>query len=215
MIKKGEVKMPNVKIAIFYYSSTGTNFKLARWAEKAAREAGAEVKLCRVEELAPESVIEGNAAWKKHYLETKDIIPVATLSDLEWADAYLFSMPTRFGNIPSQMKHFLDQTGNLWSEGRLMNKVVSAMSSATNPNSGQEQTITDLYTTMMNWGAIIAAPGFTNSTNSLSEGNSYGTSATFDQVDKLLEDIQKGVEHQTKRTIQIANWIKQGIALEK
>ena len=45
--------MANVKLAIIYYSSTGTNYQLARWAEEAAKEAGAEVKVVKVPELAP------------------------------------------------------------------------------------------------------------------------------------------------------------------
>ena len=86
----------------------------------------------------------------------------ASLDDLEWADALIFSMPSRFGNLPSQMKQFLDTTGGLWAEGKLVNKVVSAMASAQNPNGGQEQTILNLYTTMYHWGAIVVAPGYTD-----------------------------------------------------
>lgn len=50
--------------------------------------------------------------------------------DLEWADAIIFSVPTRFGNMPGRMKNFLDTTGGLWAKGKLANKAVSAMSSA-------------------------------------------------------------------------------------
>ena len=45
---------------------------------------------------------------------------------------------------------------------KLANKAVSAMTSAQNPNGGQEQTVLSLYTTMFHWGAIIAAPGYTD-----------------------------------------------------
>ena len=121
----------SVKLAIFYYSSTGTNHQLAKWAAEAAQEAGAEVRIRKVQELAPESAIEQNPAWKAHHEATKNE-PVASLEDLEWADAYIFSVPTRFGNVPSQMKQFLDTAGGLWAEGKLANKVVSAMSSASN-----------------------------------------------------------------------------------
>ena len=64
-IKKEIEKMSNVKLAVIFYSMGGTNFQLAKWAEEGAREAGAEVKLLKVEELAPESVIQGNEVWKK------------------------------------------------------------------------------------------------------------------------------------------------------
>ncbi|MBY6270568.1 flavodoxin domain-containing protein, partial [Parageobacillus thermoglucosidasius] len=52
--------MANVKLAIIYYSSTGTNYQLAKWAEEAAKEAGAEVKVVKVPELAPKEAIESN-----------------------------------------------------------------------------------------------------------------------------------------------------------
>ncbi|GAA2717445.1 hypothetical protein GCM10009865_51690 [Aeromicrobium ponti] len=41
----------------------GTNFQLAKWAE-GAKEAGAEVNVLKVPELAPQSAIEGNPVWK-------------------------------------------------------------------------------------------------------------------------------------------------------
>ncbi|RLQ97390.1 NAD(P)H:quinone oxidoreductase [Falsibacillus albus] len=202
--------MSNINLAIIYYSSTGTNYQMAKWAEAAAKESGAEVKLVKAEELAPQAAIESNPAWKKHYEETRDV-PVAALDDLEWADAYIFSIPTRFGNLPAQMKQFLDTTGGLWFQGKLANKVVSGMSSASNSHGGQEQTILALYTTMMHWGAIIAAPGYTDQSAFASGGNPYGTSVTVDQEGNMVEDVQEAVKHQARRTIEVAGWVKAGM----
>jgi NAD(P)H dehydrogenase (quinone) len=202
--------MTNVNLAIIYYSSTGTNYQLAKWAEEGAKEVGAEVKVLKVEELAPESAIASNPAWKAHYEATKDV-PTATLEDLEWADAIIFSVPTRFGNVPSQLKQFLDTTGGLWAQGKLANKVVSAMASAANAHGGQEQTILALYTTMMHWGAIIAAPGYTDGSTFAAGGNPYGTSVTVDQEGNMIEDVEAAVKHQAKRTVEVAKWVKNGI----
>ncbi|MGG3739043.1 NAD(P)H:quinone oxidoreductase [Aeribacillus pallidus] len=202
--------MTNVNLAIIYYSSTGTNYQLAKWAEEGAKEVGAEVKVLKVEELAPESAIASNPAWKAHYEATKDV-PTATLEDLEWADAIIFSVPTRFGNVPSQLKQFLDTTGGLWAQGKLANKVVSAMASAANAHGGQEQTILALYTTMMHWGAIIAAPGYTDGSAFAAGGNPYGTSVTVDQEGNMIEDVEAAVKHQAKRTVEVAQWVKNGI----
>jgi NAD(P)H dehydrogenase (quinone) len=140
-------KMANVKLAVIFYSMGGTNYQLARWAEEGAKEAGADVKVLKVPELAPQSAIEGNSIWKATVEKSKDV-PEVKLDDLEWADAIIFSVPTRFGNMPSQMKQFLDTTGGLWFNGKLVNKVVSAMTSAQNAHGGQEATILSLYTTM-------------------------------------------------------------------
>ncbi|HEY4554051.1 MAG TPA: NAD(P)H:quinone oxidoreductase [Bacillaceae bacterium] len=201
--------MSNVKLAVIYYSSTGTNYQLSKWAEEGAKEAGAEVKVLKVEELAPMEAIESNPAWKKHYDEAKNV-PVAKPDDIEWADAIIFSIPTRFGNLPSQLKQFIDTLGGLWAKGKTVNKVVSAMSSAGNSHGGQEQTVLALYTSMMHWGAIIAAPGYTDQSAYAAGGNPYGTSVTVDQDGNMVEDVKAAVQHQAKRTVQIAEWVKKG-----
>lgn len=208
--KTERIDMPNVKLAVIYYSSTGTNHQLANWAADGGREAGAEVRVLKIPELAPQSAIESNPVWKAHVEATKHI-PTVTLDDLVWADAIIFSIPTRFGNMPGQVKQFLDTTGGLWFQGKLANKVVSAMTSAQNSHGGQEQTILSLYTTMYHWGAIVAAPGYTDPVIFSSGGNPYGTSVTVDQSGKMVEDVEKSVMHQAKRTVTVARAIKAGL----
>ncbi|GGE39239.1 NAD(P)H dehydrogenase (quinone) [Pullulanibacillus camelliae] len=203
--------MAQVKLAVIYYSSTGGNYKLANFAAEAAKEAGADVKVVKVPELAPEAAIASNPAWKKHYDETKNTVPDATLEDLEWADAYIFSVPTRFGNVPAQFKQFVDMAGGLWAQGKLANKVVSAMSSAQNAHGGQEKTIQAIYTTMFHWGAIIAAPGYTDNSIFAAGGNPYGTSVTINGEGQFQEDVEAAVKHQAKRTVQVASWVKAGL----
>lgn len=201
--------MSNVKLAVIYYSMGGTNYQLAQWAEEGGKEAGAEVRVLKVPELAPQNVIDENQGWKAHVEATKHV-PEVKPDDLEWADAIIFSVPTRFGNMPAQMKQFLDTTGGLWFHGKLVNKVVSAMSSAQNPHGGQEATILSLYTSMYHWGAIVAAPGYTDPVIFSSGGNPYGTSVTVGQDGKMIEDVQATVKHQAKRTVQVAEWVKKG-----
>ncbi|QDI91348.1 NAD(P)H:quinone oxidoreductase [Salicibibacter halophilus] len=201
-------EQPKVKVAVIYYSSTGTNYQLAKWAEEGAKQEGAEVKLVKVAELAPQTAIDSNSAWKAHLEETKDV-PEASVDDLEWADAFIFSTPTRFGNLPSQMKQFLDTAGGLWGQGKLVNKVASGISSAGNPRGGQEKTVKHLYTTMMHWGAIIAAPGYTSPVAFSSGGNPYGTSVTVGD-EGMQEDVQEAVKDQAKRTVTVTSMVKEG-----
>jgi NAD(P)H dehydrogenase (quinone) len=199
----------SINLAVIHYSSTGTNHKLSQWAADGGRDAGAEVKVLKVPELAPEAVIETQPAWKAHYEATKNE-PTVTLDDLEWADAIIFSVPTRFGNMPAQMKQFLDTTGGLWFNGKLTNKVVSAMTSAQNPHGGQEATLLSLYTTMYHWGAIVATPGYTDQSIYGAGGNPYGTSVTVDQEGNMIENVEAAVKHQAKRTVEVAKWVKNG-----
>jgi len=201
--------MDNVKLAVIYYSSTGTNYQLAQWAAEAGKSAGAEVRLLKVHELAPDEAINSNPAWRAHADATKDV-KEAVPDDLVWADAIIFSVPTRYGNVPSQFKQFIDITGGVWSKGLLTNKVVSAMSSANNTHGGQEATLLSLYTTMMHWGAIIVTPGYTDEVVSKAGGNPYGTSVTVGYDGKNVEDIRASVMYQARRTIEVAKWLKKG-----
>lgn len=200
--------MKNVKLAIVYYSMTGTNFQLASWAKEAAEEAGAEVRMVKAHELAPQESIQGNPAWLAQVEREKDI-KEATSEDLVWADAIIFSSPTRFGNVAAQIKQFMDLQGGIWAGGKLVDKVVSAMSSAQNPHGGQEQTIQAIYTTMMHWGAIIVPPGYTDDSIYAAGGNPYGTSVTAGR-DGMVEDVEAAVKHQAKRTVKVAGLLKLG-----
>ncbi len=201
--------MDNVKLAVVFYSMGGSNYQMAQWAAEAAKEAGAEVKLLKVAELAPQSVIDSNPAWKATVEATKDV-PLATAEDLEWADAIIFSTPTRFGVMASQMKQFIDTMGGLWAQGKTVNTVVSAMSSAQNPHGGQEATILSLYTVMYHWGALVAAPGYTDPVLFAAGGNPYGTTATIGQDGKIVGDVQPAVRHQAVRTVTVAKSFKKG-----
>lgn len=201
--------MEKVKLAVIYYSATGTNYKLARMAEAGALAVGAEVRVLKVEELIPEEAVNANPGMKANADATKDV-PIATSNDLEWADAIIFSVPTRFGSLAAQMKNFIDKQGGSWSEGKLVNKVVSAMTSAGNAHGGQEATIQSLYTSMMHWGAIIVPPGYTDDSIYKAGGNPYGTSVTQGQDGNMVEDVEDAVKHQAKRTVEVAGWIKNG-----
>lgn len=202
--------MSKVNVAVIYYSMTGTNYRLAQAAVEGAKEFGAEVKLLRVPETAPPEAIASNPAWKAHYESTKDAVGEVTHEDLEWADAIVFSMPTRFGGMPGQVKQFLDTTGGLWFQGKLVNKVVSAMTSAQNAHGGQEATLLSLYTTFYHWGAIIAAPGYTDPVTFAAGGNPYGTSVTSKESGEIDNEAVQAAKYQARRTAQIASFIKAG-----
>lgn len=198
-----------VKLAVIYYSSTGANFKMASHAAETARQAGAEVRLVRVKETAPPEAIRQNPAWQAHHDATQDV-PLASLDDIVWADAVIFSTPTRFGNVTSQMQAFLDTAGGIWFRGETMNKVVSVMSSASNTHGGQEATVLSLYRTMYHWGTIVVPPGYTDEVVSQAGGNPYGTTATVDGEGNFSDSVLPAVAHQTKRVLQVASWIKAG-----
>ena len=167
-----------VKVAAIFYSSTSNVYQLMEAVAEGAREAGAEVRLHIVPELAPPEAIAQNPDWQAFRDTTASELEEATLDDLEWADAYIFGSPTRFGNVAAQLKQFLDTAGGLWAQGKLANKVVAGVTSASNPNGGQESTLLALYNTMHHWGAILVPPGYTAQSVTDAGGNPYGVSST-------------------------------------
>lgn len=196
-----------MNLSVIYYSTYGANAQLAQWAKEAGEALGADVRVRQVAELAPQSVIDSQSAWKANQERTQDI-PLATSDDIEWADAILFSVPSRFGNVPSQFKQFIDTQGGLWAQGKTINKAVSAMSSAQNAHGGQEATILNLYTSMHHWGAIIVSPGYTDASVGKAGGNPYGTSVSIDQNGQMVEDVKDAVTHQVTRLLDIASRLK-------
>lgn len=191
--------MTKVKLLIPFYSTYGTNHQMAEIAAEAGKEAGAEVRLRRAAETAPQSVIDGQEAWKAQQEKMKDI-PEVTPDDMEWADAYLFSVPTRYGALASQMQAFIDTLGPKWQAGLLANKAASGMTSSQTLHGGQETTLLGLYTTFIHWGAVIVAPGYTDPVM-FELGNPYGTSAIAGEV---TDTVKKAIQHQTRRTVDMA-----------
>jgi NAD(P)H dehydrogenase (quinone) len=190
----------NVKLAIVYYSTYGTNHQMAEIAAEAAREVGAEVRLVKARETAPEGVVNGQDAWRAQAEKTAHV-PVATPEDLVWSNAYLFSVPTRYGAAASQMRAFIDTLGPVWAQGLLANKAASAMTSAQNVHGGQETTLIGLYTSFMHWGAVLVPPGYTDPVLYAAGGNPYGTSVNA----VTITDEQKAAfQHHTRLLVEIA-----------
>lgn len=165
----------STRIAVIHYSSTGSVYQLARAVAEGAEKEGAEVRLLRVPELAPDTAIDSNPAWREHVQATKDVT-LATPEDLRWADAYALGSPTRYGNVAAQLKQFIDGTGGLWQEGVMADKPATAFVSAHNAHGGNESTLLALYNTFYHWGSVIVPPGYTDAAVYAAGGNPYGIS---------------------------------------
>ncbi|GGZ12958.1 TrpR-binding protein WrbA [Streptomyces inusitatus] len=186
------------KIAVIYYSSTGSVHHLAQAVAEGAEKAGAEVRLRRVTELAPDAAIDSNPAWRAHVDAAKDV-EIASHEDLEWADAYAFGTPTRFGNVASQLKQFIDGTGGLWQRGVFADKPASAFASASNLHGGNESTLLALYNTFYHWGSLIVPPGYTDQSVYAATGNPYGTAHASGAGDLPGENILDAARYQGQR----------------
>jgi NAD(P)H dehydrogenase (quinone) len=161
------------KVLVLYYSSYGHVETMANAVADGARSVtGTEVAIRRVPEImAPE------AAQAAHF-KTDQAAPFATVDELAEYDAIIFGTPTRFGNMAAQMRNFLDQTGPLWMQGKLIGKIGSVFASTASQHGGQETTITSFHTTLLHHGMIIVGvpysqPGLTV-LDQVSGGSPYG-----------------------------------------
>lgn len=142
------------KILVLYYSSFGHMETMAQAAANGARETGAQVTIKRVPELVPEKVA------RKAYYKLEQDAPFARPAELVDYDGFIFGISTRFGMMASQMKNFLDQTGRLWAEGALVNKVATVMASTAAQHGGQEQAILSTQAALQHHGIIIVPLGY-------------------------------------------------------
>jgi len=179
------------KIAVIYYSSTGNAYKIAQSLEAGAQSAGAEVRLRKVRELAPDEAIASNKGWEQHRGATQHV-PEAALADLEWADGFAFGTPTRFGAMSAQLKQFLDTSGGLWIVG------------ASYAHGGQETTLMTIYNMMYHWGAIIVPPSYTDPVIGKAGGNPYGTSYTDPRGGELPAEVLAAAHYQGVRLTRYA-----------
>lgn len=137
------------KVLVLYYSSWGHIEQMAYAAAEGAREAGAEVAVKRVPELVPSHIAE-----RAHY-KLDQPASIATVEELPEYDAIIFGTPTRFGNMTAQMKNFLDQTGALWAQGKLVGKVGSVFTASATQHGGQESTLLTFHPVLLHHGMVV------------------------------------------------------------
>ena len=162
------------KVLVLYYSSWGHIEQMAYAAAEGAREAGAEVVVKRVPELVPEAV-----AQAAHY-KTDQKAPIATVEELPEYDAIIFGTPTRYGTMTAQMKNFLDQTGGLWAQGKLIGKVGSVFTSTATQHGGQEATILTTLPVLLHHGMVVVGLPYSfagqSGVDQIRGGSPYGAS---------------------------------------
>lgn len=192
------------KVLVLYYSSYGHIETMAQAVAEGVREAGAEVVIKRVPELVPEEVA------RKSGFKLDQAAPIATVDELPNYDAIILGVPTRFGNMAAQMKNFLDQTGGLWFQGKLIGKVGSVFTSTATQHGGQESTILSTHTVLLHQGMVIVGlPYSFQGQMTLSEitgGSPYGAStiAAGDGSRQPSENELAGARFQGKHVAGIA-----------
>lgn len=115
--------------------------------------------------------------------QTEDEIPedgplYCELDELRDCAGLVLGSPTRFGNMASPLKYFLDQSSALWLSGALIDKPAAVFTSTSSLHGGQESTLLSMMLPLLHHGMVLAGlpysePGLMTST---SGGTPYGAS---------------------------------------
>lgn len=196
------------KVLIAFYSRGGSTAALAEAVAQGARDAGAEVKLRRVDEFVSDDIIAKAPGWKESRERLKSKYAQPTLDDAEEADAIIFGTPTRFGNVSAELKSYIDSFGGLWAQGKLNGKVGSAFVSTSTLHGGKETTLLTMYAPMAHLGLIIVPTGYTDPVF-FATATPYGASTSSGQTNEPpTEQELIAARHQGKRVAQVAAALK-------
>lgn len=173
--------MSSVKILVAFYSRSGVTEALAKAIGEGATQAGAEVRLRRAREVVSRDVMAQAQGWAEGADRLNALYEAPTEADAEWADAIIFGSPTRFGNVSSELKAYVDSLGGLWFQGKLNGKAGSAFTSTSSPHGGNESTLITMYNFMAHLGLIIVPLGY-GDPSMFQAGTPYGASAVSGQT---------------------------------
>ncbi|RKG44039.1 MULTISPECIES: NAD(P)H:quinone oxidoreductase [Acinetobacter] len=187
-------------ILVLYYSKNGATKEMAHFIANGIESTGMQVKIRTVPQLS--TVVTVAAA---SIPDEGDIY--CSLDDLANCAGLALGSPTRFGNMASEMKHFLDQTTSLWLNGALHGKPACVFTSSGSMHGGQESTLLTMLPPLFHHGMMIlglsnAAPALSNTKTG---GTPYGAShvsgprhdLSISQDEKIL------CEEQGKRLAQV------------
>ena len=134
--------------------------------------------------------------------------PYVELSDLKDCSGLALGSPTRFGNMASAMKYFLDSTSSIWLGGELEGKPASVFTSTSSLHGGQESTLLTMMVPLLHLGMVISGVPYSVAAmaNTKSGGTPYGASH-WNPAEKavVLSDEEKKIcQAQGKRLAQLA-----------
>lgn len=143
------------EVAIVIYSMYGHIAALAEAEKKGIEAAGGKATIFQIPETLPEEVL------TKMYAPPKGAYPVIDdVTDLTKYNAFLFGIPTRYGNFPGQWKAFIDKTGGLWTKGSLSGKYAGLFVSSASQGGGQESTNIAAISTLAHHGLLYVPLGY-------------------------------------------------------
>jgi len=175
------------KILVLYYSAGGSTRALAQLIARGVEEQGSEAILRCVPSISSNTESTENAIP-----ESGDMY--VSQRDLNECDGLVVGSPTRFGNMAAPLKYFIDQTSELWMNGKLAGKPVSFFTSTSSMHGGQESTLLSMMLPFLHHGMLICGLPYseTQLIHTESGGTPYGVSHWNGQNnDKTISDSEK------------------------
>ena len=200
--------MSDVKILIPFYSRNGSTEALAKAIAEGARAEGAEVTLRRAREIVSREVMASAPGWTENADRMNAEYQAPSEADAEAADAIIFGTPTRFGNVSSELKAYVDSLGGLWFQGKLVGKAGSAFASTGSQHGGNESTPLTMYNFMVHLGMIIVPLGYGDPIM-FQAGTPYGATSVAGQDNAPPSETNlAAARYQGRRVTQVAKALK-------
>lgn len=168
-------------VLVLYYSRYGSTEKMAKLIARGVEQAGLgiEARVRTVPALSPVSEA------------TEPAIPAqgavyCSEDDLRHCSGLIMGSPTRFGNMASPLKYFIDNTGGIWLSGALINKPAAVFTSTSSLHGGQESTLLSMMNPLLHHGMVICGLPYSEATlmSTATGGTPYGPSHLSGQDSK-------------------------------
>jgi NAD(P)H dehydrogenase (quinone) len=192
----------DINVLVLYYSRHGATRQLAELiAEGVESVPGVTARLRTVPAISAvcEATESDIPASGPPYVENKDLQECAGLA---------LGSPTRFGNMASAMKYFLDNTTVEWLSGALAGKPACVFTSTGSLHGGQESTLLSMMIPLMHHGMVIVGLPYSHPElmNTQTGGTPYGVThfAKADGSAPISADEKKLAIAQGKRLAEMA-----------
>ncbi len=190
------------KILILYYSRHGATEAMAQQIARGIEETHGTQAVLRtvpaistVCEAVEDSIPDSGSLYVSH-------------DDLRECDGLILGSPTRFGNMASAMKYFIDSTSDVWLSGALSGKPAGVFTSTSSLHGGQESTLLSMMLPLLHHGMLISGLPYaeTDLLHTTTGGTPYGPShvAGADNKNPLSEEEKRLCKALGRRVAEVA-----------
>jgi len=175
----------SARVLICFYTRFGSTAKLAEAVAEGARMVlNDQVTIRRIPDLEPESVIRQNDRWWRTVQALAKVYAPPEPTDLANADALIVGSPGYFGAMAAALKYWLEGAVESWHRAEIEEKAGAAFCTTATAHGGNELTILNMLTVLMNLGFVVTPAGYTQPILA-GNGSPYGAVAVTGPQDDI------------------------------